>query len=793
MSSSNSDSTTDSVSAAASVSAVCAKLPMSSLPNVDSLSNALIYSFFASQSTSPQLDNEDLKQIDVDDLEEMDLRWQMAMLTMSARSDIVTFPIMPKGQPNKKKSKKVVFTIYLKYNGIFITNPLSYMEGTSREINDINIDGIKELTYDRDVEDMLNDGYDNEDSDCYSSDDGEEQIYGVDFQTEADDCVVNKDITTSDPFLNKLCSTRALFRGSRQQKVPDIDDIEEDPDNEQIDPLHKDKKGVVYLSFDPNIPSDKMESVLGMRYESAHQLKNVAEGRCIGKKGNKNRVMPNKDRSGVRNGEGSSKQVKKSKVKKSKSRSTIEQQFQEHMEQIKLLDPLAYDYLVQRYPNIWSRAFFEMDMRCAAFENGISESFNRAILSPRICINPLHRHWFVFPSGFQELEVRNRDESYGVNLQHKVCSCRMWELSGVPCVHAVAGYMHLNQDLDTGVSFWYSQEAWCNTYQFSIQTGSRYWKRTNIAPSLPPLIKRMPGRLQKQRIKSPTEDNSTQCSRVGRQMTCSNCWKKGHNKASCKNKTRHKPGIKKSPSRKRQPITGETASRGELGSRGGRKGGRGRGGGNSIRAGITKLWSDGHLTAQQHEYELSLDEEAFRETMKEQDRLEHEYLNMHRQKDEWEARNDFLNEMHWMEEETHEAVIEESHQDVIKETHEVVDKGKAVDKGKDVNEVPYDTTEQGKSGSKKRNRQKWQQQAYVDGVRIYVKNRGRSERIANQKHKFDPMGTGSTLEKALLVFDLLFSFNYGISCMFHGCFLLDNNAGQSQVGTTFVFSFVKVL
>nr|GEZ72806.1 hypothetical protein [Tanacetum cinerariifolium] len=73
------------VSAAASVSAVCAKLHVYSLPNVDSLSNEVIYSFFASQSISPQLDNEDLKQIDVDDLEEIDLRWQMAMLTMQAR------------------------------------------------------------------------------------------------------------------------------------------------------------------------------------------------------------------------------------------------------------------------------------------------------------------------------------------------------------------------------------------------------------------------------------------------------------------------------------------------------------------------------------------------------------------------------------------------------------------------------------------------------------------------------------------------------------------------------------
>nr|GFA33871.1 hypothetical protein [Tanacetum cinerariifolium] len=76
------DSTNDSVSAAVSVSAVGARLSASTLPNVDSLSNAVIYSFFASQSSSPQLDNADLKQIDADDLEEMDLKWQMAMLTM---------------------------------------------------------------------------------------------------------------------------------------------------------------------------------------------------------------------------------------------------------------------------------------------------------------------------------------------------------------------------------------------------------------------------------------------------------------------------------------------------------------------------------------------------------------------------------------------------------------------------------------------------------------------------------------------------------------------------------------
>nr|GEV10649.1 uncharacterized mitochondrial protein AtMg00810-like [Tanacetum cinerariifolium] len=58
------DSTNEPVSAVASVSAASGKIPASVLPNVDTLSNA---------------------QIDADDLEEMDLKWQMAMLIVRAR------------------------------------------------------------------------------------------------------------------------------------------------------------------------------------------------------------------------------------------------------------------------------------------------------------------------------------------------------------------------------------------------------------------------------------------------------------------------------------------------------------------------------------------------------------------------------------------------------------------------------------------------------------------------------------------------------------------------------------
>ncbi|GJX32096.1 hypothetical protein Tco_0241951 [Tanacetum coccineum] len=52
----------------------------------ENFSNVMIYSFFASQPSISQLDNEDLRQIDPDDLEEMDLRWNIAMLTMRAKT-----------------------------------------------------------------------------------------------------------------------------------------------------------------------------------------------------------------------------------------------------------------------------------------------------------------------------------------------------------------------------------------------------------------------------------------------------------------------------------------------------------------------------------------------------------------------------------------------------------------------------------------------------------------------------------------------------------------------------------
>ncbi|GKB89208.1 ribonuclease H-like domain-containing protein, partial [Tanacetum coccineum] len=77
--------TAQTVNTAYGVSTASTQVNTANSSNVDNLSDAVIYAFLASQPNSPQLVTEDLQQIHPDDIEEMDLRWQMAMLTMRAR------------------------------------------------------------------------------------------------------------------------------------------------------------------------------------------------------------------------------------------------------------------------------------------------------------------------------------------------------------------------------------------------------------------------------------------------------------------------------------------------------------------------------------------------------------------------------------------------------------------------------------------------------------------------------------------------------------------------------------
>ncbi|KAD5508165.1 hypothetical protein E3N88_15868 [Mikania micrantha] len=213
------------------------------------------------------------------------------------------------------------------------------------------------------------------------------------------------------------------------------------------------------------------------------------------------------------------------------AKSTTEQQFEEKIEELKTISKGSYNHLMERNPITWSRAFFEVD----AYENGMSESFNSRIRVARrmpiitmleeirlfvmqrvflmatkaekmeydVCptirkkledIKVKQRHWKVIPSSNIKFEIRNEKDAYVVNIDEQTCSCRSWQLSGIPCVHTVAALVFINKDPETYVSNWLKKDMFKETYKYPIKPlrGSKYWPKTNDIKPLPPKERRMP-------------------------------------------------------------------------------------------------------------------------------------------------------------------------------------------------------------------------------------------------------------------------------------------------------------
>ncbi|GKA68842.1 hypothetical protein Tco_0768759 [Tanacetum coccineum] len=79
----------------------------STLDSTTNLSDATVYAFLANQPNGSQLVHEDLEQIHEDDLEEMDLKWQLALLSMRARRNPRNQESMPRNQDNSRRTVNV--------------------------------------------------------------------------------------------------------------------------------------------------------------------------------------------------------------------------------------------------------------------------------------------------------------------------------------------------------------------------------------------------------------------------------------------------------------------------------------------------------------------------------------------------------------------------------------------------------------------------------------------------------------------------------------------------------------
>lgn len=150
-----------------------------------------------------------------------------------------------------------------------------------------------------------------------------------------------------------------------------------------------------------------------------------------------------------------------------------------------------------------------------------------------------HRYWRTTFNGFTEFEVINGVNGYVVDFTEMTCICRLWELSGIPCPHAVSVIYYMKEEPEKYVSSWYHIELTRKAYDYYVKplNGERMWKMTPFDKFLPHMARRMPGRPKKNRTMELHEDlkkNPLEISRKGRRMKCKKCGEYGHNQRTCR-------------------------------------------------------------------------------------------------------------------------------------------------------------------------------------------------------------------------------------------------------------------
>ena len=143
----------------------------------------------------------------------------------------------------------------------------------------------------------------------------------------------------------------------------------------------------------------------------------------------------------------------------------------------------------------------------------------------------------VAHSGDYKFEVTLSGNRFVVDLNARACTCRYFDVRGIPCSHAVACIHWVRQDPANFVSDYFKKDTYERAYNCGIppMNGRNLWTEVEVGYVFPPLVRRQPCRAkQKKRVDS-SERHLTgpSLSRKGMQMTCSICHQVGHNKKSC--------------------------------------------------------------------------------------------------------------------------------------------------------------------------------------------------------------------------------------------------------------------
>nr|GEW03648.1 multidrug resistance-associated protein 5 [Tanacetum cinerariifolium] len=117
------------------------------------------------------------------------------------------------------------------------------------------------------------------------------------------------------------------------------------------------------------------------------------------------------------------------------------------------------------------------------------------------------------------LEVRSGSEGFTVNEGKRTYSCRMWQLSGLHCVHATKVILLINRLPKSYVPTWFKTDMYFVTYHNYVKPvcGMNFLPDQNMyCTVLPPKPKKMPSRPKKKRIRAISEGcSSTRVSKRG--------------------------------------------------------------------------------------------------------------------------------------------------------------------------------------------------------------------------------------------------------------------------------------
>jgi hypothetical protein len=133
-------------------------------------------------------------------------------------------------------------------------------------------------------------------------------------------------------------------------------------------------------------------------------------------------------------------------------------------------------------------------------------------------------------------QVKSGDHTYELNLEKRTCSCRKWDLSGLPCHHAISAIYKAGEYPEDYVSEFYKRPLYLKCYRpvFYPMPQQHGWTKTETEDIMPPGFKdHQKGRRQEKRRKGKFEVPKPKSTSRMASITCSNCKLQGHKYTSC--------------------------------------------------------------------------------------------------------------------------------------------------------------------------------------------------------------------------------------------------------------------